>query len=131
MITLPKNEKTFLFNKVGEVTGVTYEGQFVVKCALSLGDKRLIEIEKSRLSADLQNPTGNLDAISRVIANLRVRVISGPEWYNQQVSTMTIIDEEIVFDVYAECLKASDEWMKELKKDSQKGEDQGNSQKGS
>jgi hypothetical protein len=131
MINLPKNEKTFMFSKVGEVTGMKYEGQFTVKCALSLADKRLIEIEKSRLSADLMNPTGNLDAISRVIANLRVRVITGPEWYNQQVNTMNILDEDIVFDVYGECLKAAEEWMKELKKESNKGEDQGNSQKGS
>lgn len=130
MINLPKNEKTFMFSKIGETTGIKYEGQFVVKCALSLADKRLIEIEKSRLSADLTNPSGNLDAISRVIANLRVRIISGPEWYNQQVSTMNILDEEIVFDVYGESLKASEEWIKELKKDS-RGEDQGNSQKGS
>jgi hypothetical protein len=130
MINLPKNEKTFMFSKVGEVTGAKYEGQFTVKCALSLADKRLIEIEKSRITADLMNPTGNLDAIGRVIANLRVRVINGPEWYNQQVNTMTILDEEIVFDVFSEALKASDDWMKELKKES-KGEDQGNSQKGS
>lgn len=130
MINLPKNEKTFMFSKVGEVTGMKYEGQFTVKCALSLADKRLIEIEKSRITADLMNPTGNLDAIGRVIANLRVRVINGPEWYNQQVNTMTILDEEIVFDIFSEALKASDDWMKELKKES-KGEDQGNSQKGS
>ena len=86
-----------------------------MKCALSLADKRLIEIEKSILSVDLMNPTGNLDAISRLIANLRVRVISGPEWFNQQVNTMSILDENIVFDVYSECVKASEDWIKELK----------------
>lgn len=130
-MNLPKNEKTFQFDKVGEVTGFEYRGQFTVKCALSLADKRLIEIEKSRLSMDLQNPTANLDAISRLVANLRVRVISGPEWFNQQVQSMSILDEEIVFEVYSLCLKASDEWMKELKQASNKGEDSGNSQKGS
>jgi hypothetical protein len=130
-MNLPKNEKTFLFSKEGEVTGQKYEGQFTVKCALSLGDKRLIEIEKSRLSVDLMNPTGNLDAISRIMANLRVRVLNGPEWFNQQINTMTILDEEIVFEVYSKCLEASEEWMKELKKESGKGEDSGNSQKGS
>jgi hypothetical protein len=129
-MNLPKNEKSFHFSKEGEITGFKYEGQFTVKCALSLADKRLIEIEKSRLSVDLMNPTGNLDAISRLIANLRVRVISGPEWFNQQVNTMSILDENIVFEVYAECVKASEDWIKELK-GSAKGEDLGNSQKGS
>ena len=130
-MNLPKNEKTFSFSKVGEITGFKYEGQFTVKCALSLGDKRLIEIEKSRLSVDLMNPTGNLDAISRIMANLRVRVINGPEWFNQQVNTMSILDEEVVFEVYSEALKASEEWLKELKKEAGKGDDLGNSQKGS
>lgn len=125
-MNLPKNEKSFNFSKEGEITGFKYEGQFTVKCALSLGDKRLIEIEKSRLSVDLMNPTGNLDAISRVIANLRVRVINGPEWFNQQVNTLSILDEDVVFDVYSECLKASEEWIKDLKKQSGKGEDLGN-----
>jgi hypothetical protein len=129
MMNLPKNEKTFMFDKVGEVTGFQYQGQFTVKCALSLADKRLIEIEKSRLSMDLQNPTGNLDAISRLIANLRVRVISGPEWFNQQVQSMSILDEDVVFEVYSQCLKASEEWMKELKQTSTKGDSSGNSQK--
>lgn len=124
-MNLPKNEKSFMFEKVGEITGYKYDGQFVVKCALSLADKRAIEIEKSRISMDLMNPTGNLDAISRLIANLRVRVISGPEWFNQQVNTMQILDEEVAFEVYSLCLKASEEWIKELKDAS----NQGNSQK--
>jgi hypothetical protein len=127
-MNLPKNEKSFNFSKEGEITGFKYEGQFTVKCALSLGDKRLVEIEKSRLSVDLMNPTNNLDAISRVIANLRVRVINGPEWFNQQVNTLSILDENVVFEVYSECLKASDEWIKDLKKQSGKSDDLGNPQ---
>mgnify|MGYP003601432438 CR=1 FL=1 len=125
MMNLPKNEKSFSIDKVGEVTGFKYQGEFVVKCALSLADKRLIEIEKSRLSMDLQNPTANLDALSRLIANLRVRVISGPEWFNQQVQSMSILDEEIAFEVFASCLKASEDWIKELKQNS-KGDEPGN-----
>jgi lysylphosphatidylglycerol synthetase-like protein (DUF2156 family) len=74
------------------------------------------------------NPTANLDGISRIMANLRVRVIKGPEWFNQQVNTLSILDEEIVLEVYNECLKASDEWLKDLKKQSGKGEDLGNPQ---
>ena len=131
MINLPKNEKTFMFEKIGEITSFKYEGQFVVKCALSLSDKRLIEIEKSRLSMDLQNPTANLDAIARLIANLRVRVISGPEWFNQQINTMSILDEDVVFDVYTECVKASEDRINDLKKESNNGDTPGNAQKGS
>jgi hypothetical protein len=115
-MNLPKNEKTFFFSEEGELTGHKYEGQFTVKCMLSMADKRLLEIEQSRLSVDLENPTENLIAISRVVANLRLRVIKGPDWYNQIINNLDIIDDNIVFDIYGQCLDKSSEWMGELKK---------------
>jgi len=116
MNNLPKNEKSFFFSKEGEVTSHKYEGQFSVKCVLSLADKRLLEIEQSRLSMDLQNPTPNLIAISRVIANLRVRVITAPDWFDQFIGNLDILDENIMFEIYGECLNKSKEWQDELKK---------------
>lgn len=114
-MSLPKNESGFDFTHVGELTGKKYEGQFLVKCVLSLADKRFLEIEKSRLTADLMNPTGNLSAIGAVVANLRVRVIDGPDWYNQIIMSLDILDEELVFELYGECLKKSDEWRNAVK----------------
>lgn len=112
---LPKNESGFDFSHVGEVSGKKYEGQFTVKCMLNLADKRIMEIEKSRLTADLQNPTGNLSALGAVVANLRVRIIDGPDWYNQIIMSLDTLDEELIFELYAECLKKSDEWRKSVK----------------
>lgn len=112
---LPKNESGFDFTHVGEVTGKKYEGQFTVKCMLNLADKRILEIEKSRLTADLQNPTGNLSALGSVVANLRVRIIDGPDWYNQVIMSLDTLDEELIFELYSECLKKSDEWRKSVK----------------
>lgn len=114
-MSLPKNESTFDFSHVGELTGKKYEGQFTVKCVLNLADKRLLEIEKSRLTADLANPTGNLSALGAVIANLRVRIMDAPDWFNQSIMTLDILDEEIVFELYSECLKKSEEWRQSIK----------------
>lgn len=118
-MNLPKNEKSFHFKHIGETTGHTYEGQFTVKCALSLADKRSLEIEQSRLSMDLMNPTGNLSAISRVVANLRVRVIKGPDWFNDAISSLDVLDEDAVFELYGKCLDKTKEWQDELKQQSQ------------
>lgn len=127
---LPKNEKSFHFEHVGEVTGHKWEGQFSVKCVLSLADKRLLEIEQSRLSMDLMNPTGNLSAIARVVSNLRVRVMDGPDWFNQSIATLDILDEDVMFELYGKCLDATKEWQEELKKKTMpKGESEGNPQK--
>ena len=114
-MSLPKNESSFDFSHVGELTGKKYEGTFTVKCMLNIADKRILEIEKSRLTADLQNPTGNLNALGAVVANLRVRVMDAPDWYNQSIMSLDILDEEVIFELYAECLKKSEEWRKSVK----------------
>lgn len=114
-MSLPKNEKTFDFNHDGEITGKKYDGQFTVKCMLSMADKRAVEIERSRLTADLMNPTGNLAAMGTVVSNLRARVLDAPEWYKQSIITLDLLDEEVFYELYSKCLEASDSWLKELK----------------
>jgi hypothetical protein len=124
---LPKNEKSFLFNHTGELTGRKYEGTFTVKCVLNMADKRRLEIEKSSISADLMNPTNNLSAIATVVANLRVRVVNSPDWFKQSIQTLDLLDEDVIFEIYSQCLNKSEEWITEVKKSSVG--DQGNLQK--
>ena len=119
-MSLPKNESAFDFSHVGELTGKKYEGTFSVKCMLSIADKRILEIEKSRLTADLQNPTGNLSALGSVVANLRVRVINAPDWFNQSILSLDILDEEVIFELYSECLNKSEEWRSAVKDKAEK-----------
>jgi hypothetical protein len=132
---LPKNEKSFFFRHEGQLTGRIYEGDFKVKCVLNLSDKRLLEVEKSSLSLDLNNPSGNLTAISNVVANLRVRVLDAPDWFKQSLMSLDLLDDEVLFEVYGKCLEASDEWITELKGESAKNDEslqrdsEGNSQK--
>lgn len=119
-----------MFSKEGEITAHKYDGQFTVKCVLSLADKRLLELEQSRLSGDIANPTDNLSIIARIVANLRVRVLDAPDWFDQIISNLDIIDENILFDVYAECLKCSNEWIESVRGKTEQKQEQveGNSQ---
>lgn len=119
---LPKNESNFLFDHIGEVTGRKWDGNFKVKCVLNMAEKRVLEIEKSTITADLSNPTGNLAAIAQVISALRVRVIDAPEWFKQCIRTLDFLDEETYFELYAKCLEAEANWLIEVK-----GESLGNS----
>lgn len=112
---LPKNERSFLFEHTGEISARKYEGTFTVRCVLSMAEKRKLEIERSALSADLQNPTGNLSAISTVVANLRVRVIKSPDWFKQSIMSLDLLDEDVYFELYSKCLEQSEAWIKEVK----------------
>ena len=124
---LPKNESSFYFKHVGELTKREYDGDFKVKCLLSIGDKRILEIEKSQLTVDLSNPTGNLSAIGTVVANLRVRIIDSPDWFKQNIRSLDLLDEEVFFELYSKCIDAETEWIKSLKKESKpKEESEGN-----
>jgi len=114
-MNLPKNEKSFFFSKEGDITSHKYEGQFSVKCVLTAADKRMVEIEQSRLMVDLKNPTANLVAISKVTANLRTRVLKSPDWFGQMLDDLETLDDNILFDVWTECVRCSNEWFDEVK----------------
>jgi hypothetical protein len=115
---LPKNQKSFQLDHTGELTGKRYEGTFTVKCVLNMAEKRKLEIERSGLSADLTNPTGNLNAIALVVSNLRVRVTDAPDWFKQAILSLDIIDEDVLFEIYSKALDKSEEWISEVKKKS-------------
>jgi hypothetical protein len=115
---LPKNQKSFQLDYTGELTGKRYEGTFTVKCVLNMAEKRKLEIERSGLSADLTNPTGNLNAIALVVSNLRVRVTDAPDWFKQAILTLDILDEDVLFELYSKSLDKSEEWISEVKKKS-------------
>lgn len=122
---LPKNEKSFVLDHTGETTGRKYQGTFTVKCMLSLADKRALEIEKTKLSADLNNPSNELSAIATIIAHLRVKVVDAPDWFKQSIRNLDLLDEDAFVEVYDKCFQKSEEWLSELKAKSL-GEEVGN-----
>jgi len=125
---LPNNEKTFEFEHVGLTTGKKYDGKFTVKCVLNMFDKREVELEKSRLSADVANPTNLLSSLSHILANLRVRIIKSPTWWEQSLGGFDILDEDVIVALYDKTMEQADKWYKELKENAEEGESEGNPQ---
>ena len=126
---LPHNEKTFEFSHVGTTTGRKYDGKFTVKCVLNMFDKREIELEKSRLQADVANPTNLLSSLSHILANLRIRIIKAPTWWEQSLGGFDIMDEDVIIALFDKVMEQEDTWHKELKALSTEGEPEGNPQK--
>lgn len=112
---LPINEKTFVFDAVGSITGTEYRGEFTVKCVLNIGDKHQLELEKTRLQADYQNPTDGLASIAILLSNLRVRILKGPEWWEQSLGGTKILDDHIVVELYDKVMQQEDKWREEVK----------------
>lgn len=117
---LPENLKSFEFDHVGNDTGYEFKGTFKVVCILNMGQKRQLEVEKTMLQADLSNPTDGLSGISFILANLRVRIQDGPEWWKQSAGGSLIIDEDALVALYDKVMEAETEWREKVKK---KGEE--------
>lgn len=112
---LPKNERTFFFEEKGDATLETYKGEFTVLCVPDMRARRAIEVEKSRLSADVANPTDNLAGLAIILANLRVRITNGPTWWDESFGGYSIVDENITVMLYDKVLEQEDLWRAELR----------------
>jgi len=127
---LPKNERTFSIDVVGETTGIQYKGEFVAKCVLNMAGKHAMELEKTRLMADYANPSPGLMGIAISLATVRAKVLKGPEWWTSSNNGADIIDENVIFAIFDECIKIETDWKAVLKKraeEAQKGNAQAES----
>jgi len=129
--SLPKLEKTFTIDLVGETTGLEYKGQFTAKCVLSIRDRQAIELEKSRLTADYANPSGTLFAIASMVATLRAKLVEFPDWWKEVGLGSDLLDENVLIEVYEKTEDIAKEWKESLKKQAGEEKDkEGNEKKG-
>jgi hypothetical protein len=112
---LPKNEAVFDFDYTGATTNKKYDGQFTVVCMLNMARKHALEIEKTRLMADFQNPTDGLFGLAVVLANLRVRIVDAPEWWKQSKGGFDILDEDALVALYDKVMEQESKWRESLK----------------
>lgn len=110
---LPKKERTFYFDYTSLESGQVYEGNFTIKCKLNVADKYQLELEKSRLISDMQNPTNGLAGIAIALSTLRARIIDGPNWWTQGRG-LSIEDEDALVTLFDKVETESLEWRKEL-----------------
>jgi len=117
---LPNKEKTFAFEHTGESTGKKYDGQFTVLGVLNVGQKHAMALEKTRLMGNYPNPTDDLAGFAVILANLRAKIVTAPEWWNQSAGGSTIDDEDALVVLYRKVTEAEVEWKEDLKKKTQK-----------
>jgi len=110
---LPKKERTFNFSFVSEESGIQYDGMFTVKCKLNIAEKYQVELEKSRLMADMVNPSNGLLGIAYTLSSLRSRIIDGPNWWSQGKG-LNIEDEDALVALFDKVEEQVTEWKKEL-----------------
>jgi hypothetical protein len=114
MRELPKNEKTFYFEHTDEFDR-KFDGQFTVKCILTMADKIDLDLDSARIMGDVKNPSRFLQSRAHIIATLRVKIIKAPTWWEQSVGGLTIEDEAILVALYDKVIEQEKLWRQELK----------------
>lgn len=118
--SLPKNERAFDIDIVGDTTGYHYKGQFLVKCILTINEKHQLALEKTRMQADYANPSVDLAAISTYLAHIRAHTVEAPEWWKNTNEGANILgDENLITHIYDKCLEMEEQWREELKKNAE------------
>jgi hypothetical protein len=112
---LPSKELVFDFEHVGALTEKKYEGRFTVLALLDIGQKHRLELEKTRLLGNHQNPTDGLVGIAVILANLRIKVVDGPEWWKQSNGGFSIQDEDVLVALYDKVLDSESEWRQKMR----------------
>ena len=112
---LPKNESTFEVAVVGDTTYKKYDGQFTVRCVLTMGQKHGMELEKTRLMGNHASPTEDLKGLAIIFANLRAKITDAPEWWKQSVGGATISDENVLIELFDQVEKAEKEWRQKVR----------------
>jgi len=109
---LPKRERTFYYDFTGE-SGFRYEGSLTIKCRLTVSEKYNLELEKSRLLADMSNPTDSLYGLSIALSTLRAKIVEAPNWW-QQRQGWGVEDEDALVDLYRKVEEECTKWKEEL-----------------
>jgi len=116
---LPESQSAFDFNFTSEL-GKKYDGQFTVNCLLSMRQKHILELEKTRLLGNYVNPTDELAGIAVILANLRGRIVDGPTWWQQSDGGYNLTDIDVLTALYNKVLGAEAEWRTKLKEKTKK-----------
>jgi len=113
--TLPDIISTVHLDCIGETTKSRWTGTFTVKCVLSHSER----FAKTRMFAALMPAKIDLaeegDKLSaEVLAQLSVRVASGPAWWDATGAGQLMTDLDPLVELLRLCQQAAEEWSKKL-----------------
>lgn len=112
---LPGNEYTFHFKGKGQTSGETYEGDFTVACVLSNAEQMEVAIRTDRYGGGSKSLPEQFKLTNRVFAELDMRVRKSPTWWKESNGGWDLHDANIVHEVFAQAMKAVDDWSERLK----------------
>lgn len=116
MYKLPDVIKTFSINATGEITKLPYVGVFRAKIILTNADRIEIERKYNMLLSSDSTASENIKLRASALAELEVRVLDGPRWWQDSLSGKNLIDIEPIWAILIKINELAAEWQKEVEK---------------
>lgn len=116
MLKLPSIYKTVSIDCVGDVTKTRWMGSFEVKCVMSNADR--FEVERfyaKLLPADVKT-TEERAVDAATLAELNVRVVSGPAWWASSQGGQTLVEMNPLYELMLRINEAQKAWSDEVDK---------------
>lgn len=112
---LPKNEKNFHISVVGEITEQNMEGDFTCVCVPTGAQRNAIMRMENRENGDMQNVPTELFMRAKWLANVKGRLLNWPDWWDGVRQGDSLLDDNVLKEVYDQCIEAEVEWRKAIK----------------
>lgn len=102
----------FSVSVIGEETGTSYTGDFVVKTLLTRRDNFAADERKRLIIGNVSNPAmvpPHIHGEAYMLSQLSVRVVNGPDWYIRSDNGMDLTDSNIIGEIFRLALEKEDE----------------------
>ena len=113
----------FSVSVIGEETGTSFTGDFVVKTLMTRRDSFTADERKRLIIGNVSNPAmvpSNIHGEAYMLSQLSVRVVNGPDWWIRSDSGMDLADSNIIGEIFRLALEKEDERKAALGKTAEK-----------
>lgn len=115
MRKLPDIATMITLDSVGETTQSRFIGQFKIKRKLTHADRFQLErIYAQLLPSREREIEEELRLRAAAIAELSVRIIEGPEWWNGSKGGQLLVDSQPLYDLALLCSEEEKKWSQQL-----------------
>lgn len=115
MKNLPNVTTTVQLDSIGERTKSRWVGTFTIKRILTHADHfKLDRIYASLMPSRSADVSEEQKLKAAAIAELAVRVINGPAWWDGTNSGQLMVDSDPLYDLISKCNEEEQKWAQEI-----------------
>lgn len=121
MKKIPDHITTVQIDCEGDITKSRFIGTFKVKAVLSHADRFAAErFYGSLVPSNTSGMTEELKVRATALAELKARVVEGPEWWSGTRDGLLLVDSTPIYELLNKCQEAYMDWSNKLDQEANK-----------